>query len=130
MLTTTSLTPRALEMICDGRVTADDVRDAFARIERLIETAPRIDVLADVRAGTGVDPAAIWEELKHLPAVVRMVKALDRFALVADPAWVRAAGRIESHLVPHVDYRVFARDRAAEARSWILREDETAPPAA
>jgi hypothetical protein len=124
MLTYAALSPRALEIVCEGRVTADDVRAAFARMERLIDGAPRIDCLADVQGGVHIELAAIWEEVKTLPAVVRMVKALDRVALVADPAWVRAIGRIESHLVPGVDYRVFDRGGADEARRWIGRADE------
>jgi hypothetical protein len=130
MLTYTTLTPRALEIVCEGHVTAADAREAFARIERLIEVAPKLDILADVRAGVHIEFGAVIEELKYLGLFRRLAGVLDRFALLADPAWIRAAGRIESHLVPHVDYRVFERDRAAEARSWILREDETSPPAA
>jgi len=129
MLTYTSLTPRALEIVCEGHVTAADAREAFARMERLIETAPRIDILADVRAGIHIELGAIVEELKHLPMFRRMVGALDRIALVADPAWVRTIGKIESHLIPGVDYRVFDRDGAAEARAWILREGEAPAPA-
>jgi hypothetical protein len=56
-----------------------------------------------------------------------MLGALDRIALVADPAWMRTIGRIESHLIPGIDYRVFDRDGAAEARAFILRADETLP---
>ena len=124
MITYTSLTPRALEIVCEGHVTAADAREAFGRVERLIETAPRVDILADVREGIHIEFGAILEELRHLPMFRRMVGALDRIALVADPAWVRAIGRIESHLIPGVDYRVFDRDGAAAARAWILREGE------
>lgn len=124
MITYTSLTPRALEIVCEGHVTGADAREAFGRMERLIETAPKIDILADVREGIHIEFGAILEELRHLPMFRRMVGALDRIALVADPAWVRAVGRIESHLIPGVDYRVFDRDGAAAARAWILREGE------
>lgn len=124
MITYTSLTPRALEIVCEGHVTGADAREAFGRMERLIETAPRVDILADVREGIHIEFGAILEELRHLPMFRRMVGALDRIALVADPAWVRAVGRIESHLIPGVDYRVFDRDGAAAARAWILREGE------
>ena len=124
MITYTSLTPRALEIVCEGHVTGVDAREAFGRMERLIETSPRIDILADVREGIHIEFGAILEELRHLPMFRRMVGALDRIALVADPAWVRAVGRIESHLIPGVDYRVFDRDGAAAARAWILREGE------
>jgi hypothetical protein len=51
---------------------------------------------------------------------------MDRVALVADQAWIRAVGRIESHILPSIDYRVFDRDQAADARAFVLRQDETA----
>lgn len=127
MISYITLNPRALEVIVEGRVTREDVREAFARIDLLLETAAKLDVLADVREGVHIDLAAIAEELKHLGAIGRMLGALDRVALVADPAWIRTIGRIESHLIPGIDYRVFDRDGAAEARAFILRADETLP---
>jgi hypothetical protein len=127
MISYTNLSPRALEVVVEDRVTKEDVREAFARIDALLETAPKFDVLADVRAGVHIDLTAIAEELKHLGAVGRMLGALDRMALVADPAWIRAIGRIESHLIPGIDYRVFDRGGAAEARAFILRAGETPP---
>jgi hypothetical protein len=127
MISYTNLTPRALEVVVDGRVTQEDVREAFARIDLLLETTPKFDILADVREGVHIDLAAIAEELKHLGAIGRMLGALDRMALVADPAWIRTIGRIESHLIPGIDYRVFDRDGAAEARAFILRADEALP---
>jgi hypothetical protein len=123
MITYTSLSPRAVEAVVEGQVTREDVREAFGRFDRLIETAPKLDVLTDVRQGAHVELAAIAEELRHLGAVGRMLGALERVALVADPAWVRAIGRVESWLIPGIDYRVFDRAGAAEARAFILRTD-------
>ena len=74
-----------------------------------------------------IDLAAIGEELRHLSHVGRMLSQMDRVALVADPAWIRVIARIESHLVPGIDYRVFKREEAAEAHAFILRQDETPP---
>jgi hypothetical protein len=127
MISYTNLTQRALEVVVDGRVTQEDVCEAFARIDLLLETTPKFDILADVREGVHIDLAAIAEELKHLGAIGRMLGALDRMALVADPAWIRMIGRIESHLIPGIDYRVFDRDGAAEARAFILRADQALP---
>jgi hypothetical protein len=126
MITYTSLSPRALEAVVEGRITKGDVREAFARLDRLMETAPKVDMLADVRDGVHIDLAAIGEEMRHLSMVGRMLGKMDRVALVADAAWIRAVGRIESHLIPGIDYRVFDRAHADEARAFVLRHDETA----
>jgi hypothetical protein len=127
MITYTSLGPRALEAVVEGRITKEDVREAFARLDRLMGTAGKVDMLADVRDGVHIDLAAIGEEMRHLSMVGRMLGKMDRVALVADAAWIRAVGRIESHLLPGIDYRVFDRPDADEARAFVLRHDETAP---
>jgi hypothetical protein len=125
MITWTALSPRALEAVVEGRVTKEDVHAAFERMDALMGGADKVDMLADVREGVHIDLAAIGEEMRHLSHVGRMLAQMDRVALVADQAWILTIGRIESHLIPGIDYRVFDRDHAAEARAFILREDET-----
>jgi hypothetical protein len=122
MISYTSLSPRALQISVEGPVTREDVRDAFGRMEALLATTPQFDVLAEVKAGVHVELAAIGEELKHLGLVGRMVRALERIALVAEPAWVRTIGKIEAHLIPGVDYRVYKPEQMASARAFILWE--------
>ena len=125
MITYTSLSPRALEAVIEGRVTKEDVRGAFDRMGALMDAAPKVDMLADVRAGVHIELAALGEEMRHLSQVGRLLGQMDRVALVADPAWVRVIGRIEAHLLPSIDYRVFTRAQEAEARAFVLRRDGT-----
>jgi hypothetical protein len=127
MITWTTLSPRTLEAVVEGRITKEDVRAAFARLDALMDSPAKLDMLADVRGDVSLDLAAIGEEMRHLSEVGRMLGRMDRVALIADPAWVRAAGRIEAHLVPGIDYRIFDRTQADEARAFVLRQDETAP---
>ncbi len=125
MITWTPLSPRALEAVVEGRVTREDVREAFARMDALMGSADTVDMLADVRKGVHIDLAAIGEEMRHLSQVGRMIGKMDRVALVADPVWIRFIARIEAHLIPGIDYRVFKRSQAGEARAFVLRQDET-----
>ena len=127
MITWTALSPRALKAVIEGRVTKEDVREAFQRMEALMGSADKVDMLADVRGQVSIELSAIGEEMRHLSILGRMLSQMDRVALVAGPAWIRAVGRIESHLLPHIDYRVFERAEADEARAFVLRLDETAP---
>lgn len=127
MITYTSLTPRTLEAVVEGRITKEDVGAAFARLEALMDPAETLDLLADVRGAVHIELAAIGEEMRHLSGVGRMLGKMDRLALIAEPAWIRAVGRIEANLVPGIDYRVFDRSHADEARAFVLRHDETAP---
>ena len=127
MISWTALSPRALKAVVEGRITREDVRAAFLRLDALMDSADKVDMLADVRDGVHIELAAIGEEMRHLSEVGRMLSRMDRVALVADAAWIRAVGRIESHILPSIDYRVFDRAHADEARAFVLRQDVTAP---
>ena len=47
MITWTSLTPRALKAVVEGRITREDVREAFHRMEALMAGEGKVDLLAD-----------------------------------------------------------------------------------
>jgi SpoIIAA-like len=129
MLTFTPLSPRAIAIVAEGHFTAADVAPALARIETLLDTTPQLDILADVRGSPSVALSAVAEELKHLPLIIRLIRAIDRVAIVADAEWVRAASRIESALIPGLHYEVYERKDEAHARAWLLRETDQPRPA-
>jgi len=128
MLTFTPLSPRAIAITAEGHFTAADVAPAFAQIETLLDTTPQLDILADVHGSPSVALSAIAEELKHLPLIIRLIRAIDRVAIVADAEWVRTASRIESALIPGLHYEVYERKDEAHARAWLLREPDQPRP--
>lgn len=128
MLTFTPLSPRAIAIIAEGHFTAADVAPALARLETLLDETPQLDILADVRGSPSVALSAIVEELKHLPLLIRMIRAIDRVAIVADAEWVRTASRIEGAIIPGVHYEVYERKDEAHARAWLLRETDRPRP--
>lgn len=126
MLKLTQLTPRALEIIAEDDLTREDIPRMIEEVGRFLDTTDQFDILADVRGAPKVEFGMIVEELKHLPALFRIVHALDRVALIADERWIRTAGAIESRLIPGVDYQVYSRAEAAQARDWLLRRTDAA----
>jgi len=129
MLTFTPLSPRAIAIVAEGHFTAADVAPALARIETLLDTTPQLDIFADVRGSPSVVLSAVAEELKHLPLIIRLIRAIDRVAIVADAEWVRTASRIESALIPGLHYEVYERKDEAHARAWLLHETDQPRPA-
>lgn len=128
MLTFTPLSPRAIAIVAEGHFTAANVAPALARLETLLDTIPQLDILADVRGSPSVALSAVAEELKHLPLIIRLIRAIDRVAIVADAEWVRTASRIEGALIPGVHYEVYERKDEAHARAWLLRETDQPRP--
>lgn len=130
MLTFTSLSPRAIEVTAEGHFTAADIAPALDRMAAILDTTPQLDILADVRGSPSIALGVIIEELKHLPMLIRLVRAIDRVAIVADAEWIRTVSRIEGALIPGVHYEVYERRDEAHARAWLLRETDQPRPAA
>ena len=128
MLTITPLSPRAVEIVAEGRFTGADVGPALDRMAQLLDEMPRMDILADVRGSPSIALSAITEEIRRFPLVFRMIRQIDRVAIVADENWVRVASRIESALIPGVHYEVYDREHAAHARAWLLRQTDDPRP--
>jgi hypothetical protein len=124
MLTLTQLTPSALEITVEGPLSREDVARVLAEIDAILGSVERLDILADVRGAPDIHAGLILEELKHLPTVFRVIRKIDRVAVIADESWVRTAAKIEGKLIPGVTYQVYTRDRADAARAWLLRQSD------
>ncbi|NIJ18351.1 hypothetical protein FHS95_000020 [Sphingomonas naasensis] len=129
MLTITALSPRAIEIVAEGHFTAADVATALNQMAAILDDMPQLDILADVRGSASVSLSVIAEELKRLPLVFRMIRQIERVAIVADAPWVRITSRIEGALIPGVHYEVYQRPEAAHARAWVLRHTDQPRPA-
>lgn len=128
MLTFAPLSPRAIEVTAEGHFTAADIAPALDRLSAILDTAPQLDILADVRGSPSIALSAITEGLKHLPLIIRLIRAIDRVAIVADAEWIRTVSRIEGALIPGVHYEVYERKDEAHARAWLLRETDRPRP--
>lgn len=129
MLTLTPLSDRALEIVAEGRLEREDVPRAMDQLLGMIDRAGKVDLLVDVHGVPSFGLDVIAEEMKYIPDLFRLVRGMDRVAVVADSALIRALTQIESALIPGISYEVYERDGAAYARAWILRETDQPRPA-
>ena len=123
MLKIEQLTPTVDQILVSQRLTEDDVRKFVAFAEGL-DGAAKSNLLFEVADIDGLDFSAVWQEMSHFGALVKMLGKLDRIAIVADEPWLRTAARIGSAMLPGVTYEVFSSDKAGQARDWVLSKIE------
>jgi hypothetical protein len=87
-----------------------------------------MDILAHVRGSPSITLSAIGEEMRRFPLVFRMIRQIDRVAIVADEHSVRVASRIEGALIPGVHYEVYGREHAVYARVSLLHQTDDPRP--
>jgi len=89
-----------------------------------LDGAAKSNLLFEFADIDGLDFSAVWQEMSHFGALVKMLGKLDRIAIVADEPWLRTAARIGSAMLPGVTYEVFSCDKAEQARDWVLGQTD------
>jgi hypothetical protein len=98
-----------------GIVTRDDVRRFQQDLRSSVGERQRARVLVDLVHLDGVQPDAVWQDLKHTPEYTRLV---DRVAVIGNENWERWATQLAG-VLPGVEARFFDAEQRIEARSWL-----------
>lgn len=106
--------------ICvSGKIAGHDLDAIMDRLDAALAEHEKVHVFVETRGIEGI-------ELSGLPAYMRrampLFGKLDRFgrvAVVADQAWVRLGTRLESAILPNINYRTYMPDERDEALAWV-----------
>jgi hypothetical protein len=110
----------ALEM--NGTITSEDLDAIMDRTDAIMAAHDKIHVFVETRGIGGMQLSALPH---HMSRAFPLFGKLDRFgrvAVVSDQAWMRAATRLESAVLPNIRYRVYEPDEREEALAWALGE--------
>jgi hypothetical protein len=106
---------RVVEITLEGKLTDADFRQAIERLRADIEQNGKTRVLERIEHFTGMEPAALWTDLRlGWPLAQKITKA----AVVADAAWIRKLTEL-GRVLTRAEVRTFRPDQLEEARSWI-----------
>jgi hypothetical protein len=103
-----------------GTITGQDVESIMDRTDAIMAKHDKIHIFVETRAIEGLQISAIPH---HMSRALPLLGKLDRFgrvAVVADQAWMRAATRFESAMLPNISYRVYEPEDREEALRWAL----------
>ncbi len=105
-----------LEVMIDGRLTAEDYHPMAEKILAFMEKHEKIRVLKEIRSFTGVDFAIFKEKL--IGAMLKHIKDFRGVAVVSDELWIE---QITNFLKPLYPYPVhcFKLAQIEEARKWL-----------
>jgi hypothetical protein len=106
-----------VELVVEGKVTDADLR---ANIERLcddLERNGKTRILEVINHFTGMEPQALWTDLKRgLP----LAQKVNRVAVVADQAWIRTVSHL-GRFFTSAELKIFAPAELDQARAWIAK---------
>ena len=104
-----------VEITLEGRLTDTDLRGAIERLQADVEQNGKTRVLERIEHFSGMEPAALWTDLKlGMP----LAQKITRAAVVADAAWIRRLTDIGGHLM-QAEVKSFRPDELDVTRTWI-----------
>jgi hypothetical protein len=104
-----------VELTVAGTVTDADLTSNMLRLTEDLERNGKSRILEVIQNLTGMEPQALWTDLRlGLP----LVNKVSRVAVVADQAWIRAVSHL-GNFFTRAELRIFEPAQLDEARAWI-----------
>lgn len=103
-----------VEIVVEGKITAADIDSVVKQVEVDLIKYDKLRVLEDIRDFKGIDPMALWIDLKQISKIQKISHA----AIVADAKWVKTVAEAIGGLYPF-EMKVYERSQINEARTWL-----------
>lgn len=104
-----------VEIEVSGRLTDRELRGAMDQLRADIDQSGKTRLLEIITGFTGIEPAAIWTDIRLGPS---LAGKLSRAAVVADAAWIRGLTTFSGRFVK-AEIKSFRPDQIQEARAWL-----------
>ena len=104
-----------IEIHVTGKVTDAELRASMAQMRDDVELRGRTRILEFIEHFTGIEPSALWTDIK---LGVPLANKVTHVAIVADQRWIRAAAHFGG-LFTKAAIKIFEPGEVEEARKWI-----------
>jgi hypothetical protein len=108
-----------IEFSIEGKITKKDFEDLAKKIEPRLSEWKNIRLLEHVKSFEGMEPAALWADLKLGVRILGDLKHVTRCAVVADQKWMKYGVKVADLVLPG-EVRLFSSAHISEARDWLL----------
>ena len=109
------------------KITGEDLDSILDRLDALLARDGPIHVFVETEAIDGIELASLPGYTARAMPLFGQLRRFGRVAVVADQGWVRVGARLESAVLPFINYKTFEPDERALALAWV--EGKTEAPA-
>ena len=113
-----------VELRVAGKVTRAEFERLTPRLEEAIARHGSIRLLCDLTGWTGLEPGALWEDLRF---TLRHGRDIERMAVVTDRRWIERWVGLAGQLT-RTETRCFEPHERAAAGAWVRERGATPPP--
>jgi hypothetical protein len=112
-----------IAMRASGKIDGADLEKIMDRLDQLLKSHDKVHVFVETRSIDGIEISGLPSYTARAMPLFGKLDRFGRVAIVADQAWVRAATRLESALLPNISYRTYMPEERKEAFAWVTGVD-------
>ncbi|MBD2576890.1 STAS/SEC14 domain-containing protein [Oscillatoria sp. FACHB-1406] len=106
-----------IKIVVEGKITEEDFNEVVSQLKIDLEKHYKLRVLEEVRHFEGIDPIALWKDIRFGFA---HLNDFTHAALVADAIWMRSLTEAFGSLFPSgVKVKAFEPSQIEEAQNWL-----------
>ena len=102
-----------------GKIAGEDLDAIMDVLDRAMVEHDKVHVFVETRAIGGLELSSLPGYLARALPLFGKLGKFGRVAVVADQAWIRAGTRLESAVLPNINYRVYMPEERDEALAWV-----------
>ena len=107
------------------KISGADLEPVMDRLESALSRYDKVHVFVETRSIDGLELSGLPAYITRALPLFGKLNRFGRVAVVADQAWVRAGARLESALLPDINYRTYMPQERDEALAWIMEADRS-----
>jgi hypothetical protein len=108
-----------IALTISGKITGGDLEAIMDRVDDVMSRHDKVHVFVETRTINGIEVSGLPSYMSRALPLFGKLDRFGRVAVVADQAWVRAGTRLESALLPGINYRTYMPDERDEALAWV-----------
>lgn len=108
-----------LAVSLSDRIAGDELDRIMDRLDAIMAHHDKVHVFVQTHSIDGIELKGLGAYMTRAMPLLGKLNRFGRVAVVADQAWIRAATRLESAVLPFISYRVFEPQDRDAALAWV-----------
>jgi hypothetical protein len=113
-----------LALKISGSIKGTDLDPIMDRLDSIMAAHDQVHVFVETQGIQGLELASLPHYFSRAFPLFGKLGRFGRVAVVADQAWIRVGTRIESAMLPFINYRTFEPGEREEALDWVIKGTE------
>ena len=103
-----------------GSIKGQELDTIMDRLDTVMAGHDKVHVFVETHGIAGLELSSLPHYFSRAMPLFTKLNRFGRVAVVADQAWIRVGTRIESAILPFIDYRTYEPNERDEALTWVF----------